>query len=100
MTITFLLGSGLLGAKSGRKRQIAHFANFVQLFAAKSVTIEKCDNTITNFTLVRNKGYLGRKSVFPVPFNLHYRHTREEIYGQANRFAAVFRNQSGMPNKV
>lgn len=59
-----------------------------------------CDNTITNSTLVRNRGCSGRKSVFPVPFNLHYRHTREEIYEQINRFAAVFRNQSGMPNKV
>ena len=58
------------------------------------------DNTITNFTLVRNKGYSGRKSVFPVPFNLHYRHTREEIYKQINRFAALLSHKSGMPNKV
>ena len=100
MTITFLLGSGLLGAKSGRKRQIAHFVCFVQFFIGKSVTIEKCDNTITNFTLVRNKGYSGRKSVFPVPFNLHYRHTREAIYGQTNRFADLLPHNSGMLNKV
>ena len=84
----------------GLKREIAHFARFVQLFAAKSVTIEKCYNTIPNFTLVRNKGYSGSKSVFPVPFNLHYRHTREEIYEQINRFAALLPHNSGMPNNV
>ena len=100
MTITFLLGSGLLGAKSGRKRQIAHFACFVQFFIGRSVTIEKCDNTIPNFTLVRNTGYSERKSVFPVPFNQHYSHTREEIYKQINRFAALLPHISGMPNKV
>lgn len=59
-----------------------------------------CDNTITNSTLVRNRGCSGRKSVFPVPFNLHYRHTREEIYEQINRFAALLPRISGMPNKV
>lgn len=100
LTITFLLGSGLLGAKSGHKREIAHFVCFVQFFIGKSVTIEKCDNTITNFTLVRNKGYSERKNVFTVPFNLHYRHTREEIYEQINRFAALLPHISGMPSKV
>ena len=79
LTITFLLGSGLLGAKSGRKRQIAHFACFVQFFIGKSVTIEKCDNTITNLTLVRNKDYSECKSVFPVPFSQHYSRTWEVI---------------------
>ena len=64
------------------------------------MTIEKCDNTITNFTLFRNNGYSERKSVFPVPFNLHYRHTLEEIYEQINRFAAILPHISGMPNKV
>lgn len=72
----------------------------MQFFIGKSVTIEKCDNTITNFTLVRNKGYSECKSVFPVPFNLHYRHTREEIYEQTNRFAVLLSHKSGMLNKV
>lgn len=72
----------------------------MQLIHSESGTIEKWDNTITNFTLVRNKGYSGSKSVFPVPFNQHYSHTREAIYGQTNRFAALLPHNSGMPNKV
>lgn len=72
----------------------------MQFFIGKSVTIEKCDNTITNFTLVRNTGYSGSKSVFPVPFNQHYSHTWEAIYGQTNRFAVLLSHKSGMLNKV
>lgn len=84
----------------GQKWKIAHFARFVQFFICKNGTIEKWDNTIPNFTMVRNKGYSGSKSVFPVPFNLHYRHTREEIYEQINRFAALLPHNSGMTNQV
>ena len=84
----------------GLKREIAHFAHFVQFFIGRSGTIEKWDNTIPNFTLVRNTGCSGRKSVFPVPFNRHYSHTGEAIYWQINRFAALLLHNSGMPNKV
>lgn len=84
----------------GLKQKIAHFACFVQVLHNEIGTIGVGDNTITNFTLVRNKGYSGSKSVFPVPFNQHYSHTREAIYGQTNRFAALLPHNSGMLNKV
>lgn len=84
----------------GQKWKIAHFTRFVQFFICKSGTIEKWDNTIPNFTMVRNKGYSGCKSIFPVPFSHHYSHTWEAIYEQPNRFTDILSHQSGMPRQV
>lgn len=76
------------------------FCAFCAVFHLQSGTIEKWDNTMPNFTMVRNKGYSGCKSVFPVPFSQHYSHTWKAIYEQPNRFTDLLSNQSGMPSQV
>lgn len=72
----------------GLKQKIAHFACFVQVLHNEIGAIGVVDNTMPNFTMDRNKGYSGCKSVFPVPFRQHYSHTGKAIYTQLNRFAA------------